>query len=123
MRRVLVVDDDQDMRDLITLMLRRAGYAAFSVASPFLALDVATSEQFDLAVLDWSMPGMDGGQLCARMREDPDIPDTPIMILTAHADQETRASAFAAGADEFMTKPFTLSELSTTVANLIGSRT
>lgn len=123
MRRVLVVDDDQDMRDLITLMLRRAGYTAVPVASPFLALEVATSEQFELAVLDWSMPGMDGGELCTRMRADPDIPDTPIVILTAHADRETKERAFAAGADEFLTKPFTLAQLSGTVTALIGSRT
>ncbi|RYB93640.1 response regulator [Nocardioides oleivorans] len=123
MRRVLVVDDDQDMRDLIGLMLRRAGYTTVAVESPFLALDVATTEAFDVAVLDWSMPGMNGGELCTRMRESPDIPDTPIMILTAHADQETRDRAFASGADRFMTKPFTLAELSGAVAALIGSRT
>jgi CheY-like chemotaxis protein len=122
MHRVLVVDDDQDMRDLIGLMLRRVGYEVLSIGSPLTALTVATSEPFDVAVLDWSMPGMSGGELCARMREHPDLRDRPILFLTAHADAETREKAFAAGADEFMTKPFTLAELSGAVGALIEGR-
>jgi DNA-binding response OmpR family regulator len=120
--RVLVVDDEEDMRDLITLMLRRGGYDALSVGSAFQALTVAETEDYDLAILDWSMPGMDGGELCRRMRAHPDLRDRPILVLTAHADAETRALAFEAGADDFMTKPFSISELTVAVGALLEGR-
>jgi two-component system, chemotaxis family, chemotaxis protein CheY len=122
MRKVLVVDDDEDMRDLIALMLKREGFEARTVASPFRALEVAVEEDYDVAILDWSMPGMDGGELCARLREHPDLRDKPVLVLTAHADPETRRQAFAAGADDFMTKPFTKGQLAEAVSALLDGR-
>jgi CheY-like chemotaxis protein len=123
MPNVLVVDDDQDMRDLIELVLRRSGLDVVAVGSPLAALDLVTTERFDLAVLDWSMPQMDGGELCARLREEPDLRDLPILILTAYADAATRDKAFAAGATDFMSKPFTLKDLRGVVATLLGQTT
>lgn len=120
MPQVLVVDDDQDMRDLIELVLRRSELDVVAVASPLAALDLVTSTRFDLAVLDWSMPQMDGGELCARLREMPELQDLPILILTAYADAATRDRAFAAGATDFMSKPFTLKDLRGMVATLLG---
>src|SRR5689334_8319278 len=111
MPNVLVVDDDQDMRDLIELVLRRSELDVVAVGSPLAALDVVASTHFDLAVLDWSMPQMDGGELCARLRELPELRDLPILILTAYADSATRDRAFAAGATDFLSKPFTLKDL------------
>lgn len=123
MPNVLVVDDDQDMRDLIELVLRRSELDVVAVASPLAALDVVASTHFDLAVLDWSMPQMDGGELCARLRELPELRDLPILILTAYADSATRDRAFAAGATDFMSKPFTLKDLRGIVARLLGQTT
>ena len=120
MANVLVVDDDQDMRDLIELVLRRSELDVVAVGSPLAALDLVGTTRFDLAVLDWSMPEMDGGELCARLREVPELRDLPILILTAYADSATRERAFAAGATDFMSKPFTLKDLRAIVSTLLG---
>ena len=120
MPKVLVVDDDQDMRDLIELVLRRSELDVVAVGSPLAALDLVPDTPFDLAVLDWSMPQMDGGELCARLRQVPELEGLPILILTAFADSATRDRAFAAGATEFMSKPFTLKDLRGIVARLLG---
>ena len=120
MPKVLVVDDDQDMRDLIELVLRRSELDVVALGSPLAALDVVTSTRFDLAVLDWSMPQMDGGELCARLRQVPELAGLPILILTAYADAATRDRAFEAGATDFMSKPFTLKDLRGVVARLLG---
>lgn len=123
MPNVLVVDDDQDMRDLVELVLRRSGLDVVAVGSPLAALDLVADTEFDMAVLDWSMPQMDGGELCARLRQVPELRDLPILILTAYADAATRERAFAAGATDFMSKPFTLKDLRGVVATLLGQPT
>jgi CheY-like chemotaxis protein len=118
---VFVVDDDQDIRDLITFVLQRAGYEVVSVEDPLAALALSESTGFDLAVLDWSMPRMDGGELCARLRQLAPLADVPILILTAHADSATRERAFEAGASGFMAKPFALDELTDVVAKMLAA--
>lgn len=120
MFRALVVDDDRDIRELIEFTLRRQGYAVSGHEDPLEALAHATSTGFDVALLDWSMPVMDGGELCARLRELPGHRDTPILIVTAHADSSTREQAATAGATRFLTKPFSLKQLAEVVAELLG---
>ena len=66
--------------------------------------------------MDWSMPVMDGGELCSRLRQLPGLQDIPIVIVTAHADLATRDRAAAAGATRFLTKPFSLKHLAEVVA-------
>ena len=119
MHRVLVVDDDTDIRELIELRLSMDGHDVHGVADPLAALALAASTSFDLAVLDWSMPAMDGGQLCAGLRDLPGLADAPILVVTAHADPDTRARAHAAGATEYMAKPFSLQQLSKAVHDLL----
>jgi CheY-like chemotaxis protein len=121
MSTVFVVDDDQDVRDLITFVLRRAGYDVECFGDPRAALARAESSGFDLAVLDWSMPHMDGGELCARLRQLPALATVPILILTAHADSATRERALDAGATGFMSKPFALTELTDIVATMLAA--
>ena len=120
MSRVFVVDDDRDILDLINLVMRRAGYDVVCVEDPRAALVLAESTEFDLAVLDWSMPRMDGGELCARLRQLPHLAAVPILILTAHADSATRERAFEVGASGFMSKPFVLDELTDVVAKMLA---
>lgn len=121
MSRVFVVDDDQDIRDLITFVLQRAGYEVVSLEDPLAALALAESTGFDLAVLDWSMPRMDGGELCTRLRQLAPLAAVPILILTAHADPATRERAFEVGASGFMSKPFALDELTDVVAKMLAA--
>ncbi|SEC28096.1 Response regulator receiver domain-containing protein [Nocardioides exalbidus] len=122
MASVIVVDDDQYLREVLSFMLERLGHTVTAAGSPTEALTVFESQRFDAAILDWSMPGMTGGELCEQIRRDPAVADTPIMILTAYADQQTRDHALAAGADQFMTKPLTLAELSSSVEALVNLR-
>ena len=123
MGRVLVVDDDQYLRDVLSFMLKRLGHEVSVEGSPTAALEVLATERFDVAILDWSMPGMTGGELCERLREDPVAGGMPVMILTAHADEQTRERALASGADRFATKPIKLADLAAAVDGLVGSRT
>ena len=122
MHRALVVDDDDDIRELIALTLRKQGYDVASIDDSLAALSLASSTSFDVALLDWSMPVMDGGELCSRLRELPGMRDAPILIVTAHADSATRDRAAAAGATQFLTKPFSLKHLAEVVGELLGQR-
>lgn len=119
MHRLLVVDDENDIRELIELTLRRKGYDVTGTGDPRAALALASEANFDAALLDWSMPEMDGGELCARLRELPSMRDTPILIVTAYADTATRDRASAAGATAFLPKPFSLKRLAEVVADLL----
>ncbi|NYE36831.1 CheY-like chemotaxis protein [Nocardioides cavernae] len=121
MGMVLVVDDDDDIRDIVALVVRRRGFEVHSSADPVAALDVAAERGFTAAVLDWSMPEMNGGELCARLRDLPGLEQAPIVILTAYADAETRAQAYAAGATRFVTKPFSLTDLGDLLVGLVGA--
>ncbi|WP_210439676.1 response regulator [Nocardioides xinjiangensis] len=120
MDRVLVVEDDDDIRDLIVLALTGRGLRVHDFADPVAALDFASTATCDAAVLDWSMPRMHGGELCARLRELPHLRDAPVVIVTAHADAETRDRATAAGATRFVTKPFSLKQLAEVVVDLLA---
>lgn len=120
MSKVMVVDDDMDIRDLVVFKLRKEGHEVTGFGDPREALAAATTTDFDLAVLDWSMPQMDGGELCARLRELPHLRDTPVLIVTAHADPEVRDQAFGAGATEYLAKPFSFKQLAAVVAELLA---
>lgn len=120
MPSVLVVDDDDDIREIIELTLRRAGHDVSSFGDPLEALALAMTTSFDLAVLDWSMPRMDGGELCAKLQELPHLRDVPVMVVTAHADQGTRDLATEAGATGFLAKPFSLVALTTAADELLA---
>ncbi|MGF9755820.1 response regulator [Microvirga sp. 0TCS3.31] len=119
MHTVLVVDDDDDIRDLIVMTLRRQGFDVHDFGDPAQALAHATTTTCHGAVLDWSMPGMDGGELCTRLRELPGLSEAPIVIVTAYADAATRERAAASGATEFVTKPFSLRQLAELMTTLL----
>lgn len=121
MAALLVVDDDDDIRDLMAHRLRMDDHDVTSTGDPQGALALAASRFFDVAILDWSMPVMNGGELCARLRDLPHLRNMPILILTAHADAATRRSAESAGATAYMTKPFSVRELAATVRSLVAS--
>jgi len=110
MAKVLVVDDDVDVAKTIENALRR-NHTVFLAYSGVQGIQQARQIKPDVVILDIIMPGMDGFEVCRRMRDDPLMADTPILFLTARGRAEDRIEGFKVGADDYITKPFSLQEL------------
>ena len=110
--RVLVADDEDDIRALVGLAVAKAGCTIVgTVADGLAALDVARTEVPDLAVLDVSMPGATGLEVCAALRADPATAGIRILLLSAGASTDDVTAGLAAGADAYLAKPFQVSGL------------
>ena len=110
--RVLVADDEDDIRDLVCLAVGRAGALVLhSVADGTAALAAARAELPQLAVLDVSMPGATGLEVCAALRADPATAGITILLLSAGASADDIARGLAAGADAYLPKPFSVAAL------------
>ena len=110
-RRVLVVDDDSDLRSLVAYRLTRSGFSVTEAADGPSALDAARAEPPHLVVLDVMMPGRSGLDVCRELRADPRTAHVPVMLLTAVTNDAYVAMGFGAGAAHYMTKPFSPSAL------------
>ena len=121
-RRVLVVDDEEDIRTLLSELLRRAGYEVLEAADGRAGLRSLHQEVPDLVVLDVSMPQLDGWQTLERIR---DLSDVPVIMLTARDGELEKVRGLKAGADDYVTKPFGRQELLAHVEALLrrGSET
>ena len=105
--RVVIADDDPDIRALVSISVRKAGLELVAAAADGDQAWLALQEYHpDLAVLDVSMPGMTGLELCRLVRADPSLAGLRIVLLSAAADDQARAAGIEAGADEFFVKPF-----------------
>ena len=110
MRRVLVVEDEAAIREVIALNLRMAGYDVTEAGSAEAALAaIDTSAPFDVAVLDIMLPGMNGFSLCENIRRDSD--SIGIIMLSAKSQEDDKIRGLSIGADDYMTQPFSVSEL------------
>ncbi|WP_067500342.1 SpoIIE family protein phosphatase [Actinoplanes sp. TFC3] len=109
--RLLVADDNADMRDYLTRLLRSAGHDVQTVADGQAALEAARVQKPDLIVSDVMMPRLDGLQLVAAVRADPRTAGTPVLLLSARAGQEESIEGLEAGADDYLVKPFSSAEL------------
>ncbi|MGW5668373.1 SpoIIE family protein phosphatase [Micromonospora sp. NPDC003776] len=109
--RVLVADDNADMREYLTRLLRSAGHRVEGVADGQAALDAVRAHTPDLVVSDVMMPRLDGLQLVAALRADPRTAGTPVLLLSARAGQEASIEGLEAGADDYLVKPFAAAEL------------
>ena len=121
-RRILVVDDDPDMRDLLTFTLKKAGYAVGTAVDGVDALKKACSISPDLILLDLMMPELDGFAVCEILRDDPSTASVPIIMLTAASGELSRFAGLDAGADEYVTKPFSPKHLIGRIEKLVSSR-
>ncbi|MER6129147.1 response regulator transcription factor [Streptomyces sp. NPDC001795] len=108
MKRVLVVDDDPTVSEVVSGYLTRAGFAVDVAADGPSAVAGATAQPPDLVVLDLMLPGMDGLEVCRRIREAGPL---PVIMLTARGDEEDRILGLEVGADDYVTKPFSPREL------------
>lgn len=117
--RVLVVDDDPDVRDVVAAMLEVVGLETTAVATAEEALTRARREAFDLLVLDWNLPKMNGLELCRAIRKDEMLARLPVLFLTAHASSKDMVDAFASGGDDYVVKPFRAPELGARIFSLL----
>jgi pilus assembly protein CpaE len=120
MAKVLIIDDDLDSLKLTGLMLQGRGYQIIAAQNGPQGLSKAVSEGPDLVILDIMMPGMDGMEVCRRLRANPRTQPIPIIMFTAKSQIEDKVAGFAAGADEYLTKPIHPAELVTRVEALIS---
>jgi two-component system, OmpR family, phosphate regulon response regulator PhoB len=108
---VLVVDDDPTVSDVVRRYLERAGHRVTVATDGAAALDAVTRHRPDLIVLDLMLPGLDGREVCRRLRSHPGTRDIPIIMLTALGDETDRVVGLQVGADDYVTKPFSMREL------------
>src|SRR5918997_3047130 len=106
MMRILIVEDEEHLARLVAEILGREGYAAETVGDGRTALSRALVEPFDLLVVDWMLPDLDGVQVVKRLRAAE--VDVPVLMLTARGQVEDRVEGLDAGADDFLSKPFAL---------------
>lgn len=122
MTKILMVDDDKLVTDLLEKLLKADGYQTVTVNDSTQAIDVAQKENPDLVLLDLMMPQPDGFRVCRMLREVPEFKKLPIIIVTALDDSDSRAVAFGAGANDYLTKPFHPDELSEKIVVALEER-
>lgn len=120
--RVVVADDDRDIRELMGFALSRAGHQVSQATNGREALQAVSEDQPDAVLLDVTMPHMSGLEVCRVLRESPQHQRLPIVILTAHADSAAAEQARTAGATAYMAKPFALADLVTQLQSLVAAQ-
>ena len=109
--KVLVVEDDLDIQELVVSLLSRAGYDVLAEGNGDSGLAAALTQQPDLVILDWMMPGLSGVEVCRAMRADPGAKTIAVLMLTSKAQEADIDQAFTVGADDYMVKRFRGREL------------
>jgi len=118
MAKILIVDDDILITGLMQTLVTMDRHEAIIVNDSNEALDVAVSENPDLITLDLMMPGLSGYDLCELLRADPQFDHTPIIIISAKEDTQSKEKAFKLGATEYINKPFDIDHFLKTIARL-----
>ncbi len=116
--RILIAEDEQDLRTLLRMNLLEEGYEVLEAPDGLAAWDCLTREKIDLALLDVMMPGLDGLNLLRKLRK---ISDLPVILLTARGEEMDKVLGLNLGADDYMTKPFSMAELMARVAARLRS--
>lgn len=120
MARILVADDDIDIRELVVFKLTTMGHEVVAVADGAAAVLACQEQRPDLAVLDVMMPGMSGLDAVRLIRSEAALADLPVILLTARAQESDVATGFDSGADDYITKPFSPRELAQRVEALLA---
>ena len=122
MRKILVVEDDQSVLRLLKYTLEQAGYQVLTVANGFDALRKAHEEKPDLILLDIMLPGLDGFEVCYRLRAMPQTAEIPILILSAKGRDSDRDAGLKLGADEYLVKPAEPAEVVASIERLLAQK-
>ena len=117
--RVLIVDDMHSNRELISHALPSDEFQVTEAGDGVSALELVSTQAFDVVLLDIMMPGMDGLEVCEKLRSDPDNAQLPIIILTALGNPDDIAHGMEVGASDYLTKPFTVAELKARITSTV----
>src|SRR5688500_7068040 len=120
--RILVVEDDQHIRDLVVMHLSLDGLDAVGAGDGTEGLRLARSEPLDLMILDIMPPGLDGITVTRAIRREPHLKDVPILMLTARREESDKVNGLESGADDYLTKPFGIREFVARVRALLRRR-
>lgn len=111
MTKIVIVDDEKDILDVLEFNLRSAGYDVFASMTGREGLNLALQQRPDLVILDLMLPDLSGTEVCRMLRETPDVRTIPVMMLSARGEEIDRVVGFELGADDYVTKPFSVREL------------
>jgi CheY-like chemotaxis protein len=120
MAKILVAEDERDIRDLVAFTLRFAGYEVFTAANGEEALELAPNVNPDLILMDVRMPRMTGYEACRLMKLNPDLKDIPIVFLSAKGQETEIQQGLDAGAEEYLLKPFAPDQLTSHVKTILA---
>lgn len=113
------MEDEEGYRDLMVRGLKRAGFEVLTAADGTQGKELLQTEAVDLAVLDWHLPGLNGGELSCWIRKHPKLGRLPILMLTVRSRPEEEALGFASGADDYLTKPYDQAEFVSRIKRLL----
>ncbi|HEX7507393.1 MAG TPA: response regulator transcription factor [Polyangia bacterium] len=111
MTRILIVEDEADIRQILAYNLGQAGHEVCTADRGAVALDLARKERPDLVLLDLMLPDISGLEVCRQLKSDPALREVPVMMLTARSEEIDRVVGFELGADDYVVKPFSVREL------------
>lgn len=110
-RTILIVDDEAPIREMIAAALEMAGYHSLEAADGQEAISTVVDQKPDLILLDWMLPGGSGIEICRRLKREPLTAEIPVIMLTAKGEEDHKIQGLEAGADDYITKPFSPREL------------
>jgi CheY-like chemotaxis protein len=119
MPKILIAEDEPDIRELVAFTLRFAGYEVVTASNGEEAVQVAGAEMPDLALMDVRMPRMTGYDACRAMKASPDLKDIPVVFLSAKGQEAEIAAGMQAGAEEYLLKPFAPDQLAERVRQIL----
>ena len=121
MARILIAEDERDIRELIAFTLKFAGHEVIATSNGEEALQAALSEKPDLVLLDVRMPRMSGYQACEKIKADPETRQIPVVFLSAKGQESEVKTGMDAGADEYILKPFSPDQLTARIKSILAN--
>ena len=117
--RVLLVEDDSDTREMVSIMLESVGLDVVMTNTAEAGLELLSRSDFEILVLDWNLPGMNGLDMCKSVRHEGRNTSLPVLFLTGNTSSQDMLEAFASGADDYVVKPFRAAELGARIFALL----
>lgn len=120
MSKILIAEDERDIRDLVAFTLRFAGYEVFAAPNGEEAVELASKVNPDLILMDVRMPRMTGYEACKILKADPDLKDIPVVFLSAKGQENEIQQGLASGAEDYLLKPFAPDQLTSRVKMILA---